>query len=89
MPTISKIMIFCFPSPILKDEYVSHTFVFNGSCNCRVNTNKSDAPFSKNLSTDVSILITFAGSLKCVLQYLTKYCTFVQYALLQRTRRNT
>jgi hypothetical protein len=27
------IVMFCFPIAILKDEYVSHTFVYNGSCN--------------------------------------------------------
>jgi hypothetical protein len=88
MPTISKIMILRFTSPILKDEYVSHTSVYNGSCNRCVNTNRSDAPISKNLSTTMSILNNVVGSLKRVFQYLTKYCTFVQYALSRSTRRN-
>ncbi len=46
-PTISEIQIICFPSPILKDEYVSHTSLYNGSCNHRVDTNRSDALISK------------------------------------------
>jgi hypothetical protein len=55
MPTISKIVIFCFPSPILKDEYVSHNSLYDGSCNRRVHTNRSDAPISKKLSNKMSI----------------------------------
>jgi hypothetical protein len=48
-PTISEIQIIRFPSPIQKDKYVSHTSLYDGSCNLYVNTNKSDAPISKNL----------------------------------------
>jgi hypothetical protein len=58
--TISKILldivIFCFPSPILKDEYVSHTSIYNGSCKQNVDTNRSDVPISKYVSTMISLL---------------------------------
>ncbi len=37
---------FTFPKPILKDEYVSHTSLYNGSCNRLVHTNRPDAPIS-------------------------------------------
>jgi hypothetical protein len=63
MPTISKMMIVHFLSPILKDEYVSHTSVYNGSCNHCVDTNRLDAPISRNLTTIMSILSNIIGSL--------------------------
>ncbi len=47
---------FAFPNPILKDKYVSHTSLYNGSCNCCVHTNSPNATISKYSSTDVSIL---------------------------------
>jgi hypothetical protein len=60
------IVIFHFPSPILKDECVSHTSVYDGPCSRCVDTNTSDAPISKNLSTTMSILNNIVGSLKWV-----------------------
>jgi hypothetical protein len=61
--------------------------LYDGSCDRCVDTNKSDAPISRNLSTTMSILTMCVGSLKRAFQYLTKYCTFVQYLLLRSTRR--
>jgi hypothetical protein len=49
-------MKFCFPSPILKDKYVSHTSIYNGFCKRRVNTNRSDTAISKIVSATMSIL---------------------------------
>jgi hypothetical protein len=60
------IVIFCFPSPILKDEYVSHTSIYNGSCKRHVNTSRSDVPISKNVSTTMSTLNNVIGSLERV-----------------------
>jgi hypothetical protein len=79
-------MMFCFPSPILKDEYVTHTSIYNWSCKRCVDTNRSDVPISKNVSTMMSILNNVIGSLERVFQYPTK---IVQHALLGGTRRNT
>ncbi len=47
---------FTFPNPIFKDKYISHTLLYNGSCNRLVHTNRPNAPISKYSSTDVSIL---------------------------------
>jgi hypothetical protein len=47
---------FAFPSPILNNKYVSHTSLYNGSCNRCVHNNRPNAPISKYSSTDVSIL---------------------------------
>ncbi len=44
-----------FSNLILKDKYVSHTSLCNGSCNCCVRTNRPDTPISKHSSTNVSI----------------------------------
>jgi hypothetical protein len=74
MPVSSEIVIFCFPSPILKDEYVSHTFVYDGSCNHPVNTNRSDAP--KYLSTEVSILNNICWLFKTCISILNKILHF-------------
>ncbi len=69
------IMKFCFPSPILKDKYVSHTSIYKWSCKRRVDTNRSDTPISKNISTMMSILNNVIGSLERVFQYLTESCS--------------
>ncbi len=55
-PTISEIQIIRFPSPIQKDKYVSHTSLYDGSCNLCVNTNSLMHLSPKIFSTDVSIL---------------------------------
>jgi hypothetical protein len=56
-------MKFRFPSPILKDKFVSHTSIYIGSCKQCVDTNRSDVPISKNVSTTISILNNVIGSL--------------------------
>jgi hypothetical protein len=59
-------MKICFPSPILKDKYVSHSSKYNGSCKHHVDTNRSDTPISYNVSTPMSILNNVIGSLERV-----------------------
>ncbi len=72
------IVIFHFPSSILKDECVSHISVYDDSCNHCVNTNSSDAPISKNLLTTMSIILNnVIGFLKRVFQYLIKNSTVI------------
>jgi hypothetical protein len=81
-------MKFCFPSPILKDKYVSHTSIYNGSCKRRVDTNRSDTPISKNVSTTMSILKNVIGSLERVFQYLTELCSMHIFCVVPGETRN-
>ncbi len=59
-------VIFCFPSRILKDEYVSHTSIYNGSCKQHVDSNRSGKPISKYVSSTISLLNNVIGSLERV-----------------------
>ncbi len=72
---------FASPNPILKDKYISHTSLYNGSCHRHVHTNRPGTPISKYSSTDVSILNIdrWISKIYTILLYLSKYCTYVQY----------
>ncbi len=87
---ISKIswdtMKFCFRGPILNNKYVYHSSKYNGSYKCHVNTNRSDTPISKNVSTTMSILNNVIGSLEWIFWYLSES---FKNALSRGTRRNT
>ncbi len=70
---------FAFPYPILKDKYVSHTSLCNGSWNHYIHTNnRPNTPISKYSSTDMSILNIVHWITKTYI-LITKYCTCMLY----------
>jgi hypothetical protein len=70
-------MKFCFPSPILKDSmflilpYIQWVL--------QIDTDRSDTPISKNVSTTMSILNNVIGSLERVFGHLTELCSMPWY----------